>query len=59
MTEIKILDPGTGLSAGFREGGFAPPSDFEYRMDLDRFDLVQARDLVRGQPWEAELRACL
>jgi 2-phosphosulfolactate phosphatase len=41
--------------AGFREDGFAPASDFELCMKLDRFDAVLARALPSDGLGDAEL----
>lgn len=41
--------------AGFREDGFAPASDFELCMELDRFDAVLARALPSDGLGDAEL----
>jgi 2-phosphosulfolactate phosphatase len=44
-----------GSGKGFADDGFAPASDFDYCMDLDRFDQVLTRKAVFGRPGLFEL----
>jgi len=50
---FKILKQGTGV--GFSEKGFAPYSDFAYCMELNKFNKILKREIIKNENYKIEL----